>query len=145
MNTNHLKVMLKLDEGPGPMINGRHMMYKDSVDLWTVGFGRNIQERGLSPEEAEFLLDNDIIDAIKECHSFDWFNNLDDVRQTVVVDMVYNMGLPRFSGFKKTIKLISDHRFEEAASEMMDSKWARQVGVRAVRLSQMMSSGEYNV
>ena len=68
----------------------------------------------------------------------------DEVRRTIVVDMVYKLGLPRLKCFVKTITLITENRFEEAASEMMDSKWARQTGVRAVRLSQMMSTGNYN-
>jgi len=137
-----LKELLKIHEGTGPMKKGRHQMYQDSEDIWTIGYGRNIQERGLSTAEADFLLDNDIADSIRDCHKFDWYGALDEARQLVVTDMVFNMGLGRFMGFRKTIDFIERGLYEKASVEMMDSKWAKQVGPRAVRLSEIMKTGE---
>jgi len=133
--------MVKRDEGTGPMTNGRHRVYKDSEGIDTVGYGRNIEERGLSPDEADYLLENDISEVLKECYLFDWFAGLGEVRQVVVCNMVFNMGLYRFSGFKKTIAYIADKQYVEASVEMLDSKWAKQVGPRATRLSKMMATG----
>ena len=136
MSYNRLKESIKRHEGFS------HTPYKDSVGKTTIGYGRNIQDVGISLDEANILLTNDIkratIDAENAVNGFDL---LDDVRQEVIIDMVFNMGLTRFKGFKKTIKFINEHKFEDAAMEMLDSKWANQVGRRAVKLSQMMSTG----
>ena len=115
--------------------------YKDSVGKLTIGVGRNLDDVGLTEQEALYLLHNDINKAIKDAKVYAWFDPLDDVRKMVVVDMIFNLGLTRFSGFKRTIKHIASRRYKEAAIEMMDSKWARQVGPRAIELSKMMSSG----
>jgi len=68
-------------------------------------------------------------------------SDLDAVRQRVVIDMAFNIGVPRLTGFKKMWAAIHCGDYEEAALEMMDSKWARQVGRRAERLSDMMRKG----
>jgi lysozyme len=121
----------------------------------TIGVGRNLDDKGLSKEEiamlldegisekvAEMLLDNDIADAIKECNQkFPWFDGLNEARTIVVISMVFNMGMPRFLGFRKTIGHIEAGRFGAAADEMLDSRWARQVGRRATELAQMMRDG----
>ena len=127
---NELLDVLKHDEGTGPIKNGNLMMYKDSEDIWTIGYGHNL-ERGISPAIAEAILTEDITDAIKDCYKFDWFPNLTEARQVVICSMIFNMGLTRFNGFKKTITYIEIEQYENAALEMLDSKWAIQVGPRA--------------
>jgi len=121
--------------------------YEDSEGYLTIGVGRLIDERkggGISHEEAMHLLDNDIKTTLGECdRMFDWFDDLDEVRKVVVLNMVFNMGLSNFMGFRKTIYFISASAYESAAKEMLDSKWATQVGRRATHLSGMMESGEY--
>jgi lysozyme len=89
-----------------------------------------------------YLLGNDVKNSIADANTFPWFEDLSDVRQRVVVNMIFNMGLTKFRGFKETIKHIAAGEYSEAAKEMLDSKWARQVGLRAVRLSQMMRTNE---
>lgn len=138
---NELIEMIKRDEGTGPMKNGRFFAYLDSVGLQTIGYGRNIDENGIRPEEAEYMLSNDIAEVIKDAHTFHWYANLDEPRQAVVCNMIFNIGLNRFKGFKKTIEYIKNGDYEEAAIEMLDSKWASQVGVRATRLSNIMKTG----
>jgi lysozyme len=136
-----LKKLLINDEGE---VNHA---YQDSEGYWTIGVGRLIDERkggGITHDEAMYLLDNDIVRVMKECQrELPWFHLLDDARQTVVISMVFNMGMPNFKGFKKTIKYIRDHEFEKASAEMLDSKWASQVGARATRLSEIMKTGKY--
>jgi len=116
--------------------------YLDTEGILTVGVGRNL-ERPISNELAMFMLDEDIESAKKDASNFKWFNEINEVRQTVILDMLFNLGLSRFMGFKKTIEAISAGEYLKASQEMLDSKWARQVGHRAIELAMMMESGEY--
>jgi len=118
-------------------------MYRDSEGIWTVGIGHNLEAHGISEAVCTLIFQEDINVAIEECVKLSWFRDLSDVRQAVVVDMVFNMGLPRFSGFRKTIDFLKNKLYASAALEMLDSKWARQVGNRADRLSRMMETGEW--
>jgi lysozyme len=135
MNMAALKNELIRDEGL------RLKVYKDSEGIETIGVGRNLQ-KGITREEAMYLLGNDVKNSIADANTFPWFEDLSDVRQRVVVNMIFNMGLNKFRGFKQTIKHIAAGEYSEAAKEMLDSKWAGQVGLRAVRLSQMMRTNE---
>jgi lysozyme len=114
-------------------------MYFDSEGVATVGVGRNLEDVGVSYDEAMVMLDNDIKRVLNECwHEFPWFGDLNEARQTVVASMVFNLGLEGFKKFKKLIHAIAFDRFNEAAAEMIDSKWATQVKGRAVELANMM-------
>tara|TARA_R100001510_G_scaffold4048_1_gene3208 strand:+ start:7704 stop:8051 length:348 start_codon:yes stop_codon:yes gene_type:complete len=109
----------------------------------TIGVGRNIEERGLSDDEIDYILNNDVNIATDELvRTFDWYADLDEVRQRVVVDMVFNLGMPRFQQFKKMIQALDEGDYKEASIQMMDSRWASQVGQRSERLRDMMESGE---
>lgn len=132
-----LKDILIRDEGC------RLKPYRDSVGKLTIGVGRNLDDNGISYEEAMILLDHDIEKASQDAESFHWFWGLNEVRQAVVVSMIFNMGLPTFSQFKKTIMCIEMGDYWQAAREMLDSRWAVQVGPRATRLSIMMETGEW--
>ena len=116
--------------------------YKDSVGVLTVGYGHNL-ERPIDEVEAERLLKMDLIQAEADCNSFHWYHALDEVRQGVILNMVFNLGLSRFLGFRKTIGFIENGQYFMAATEMLDSKWANQVGRRAVDLSYMMRTGAW--
>lgn len=117
--------------------------YKCTAGYLTIGVGRNIEERGLSDDEIDYILGNDVDIATSELAStFAWFSGLDDVRMRVVVDMVFNLGMPRFKQFQNMIAAIEAEDWSEAAAQMMDSRWAKQVGQRAERLRDMMETGE---
>ena len=118
----------------------RLKVYLDSEGIETIGVGRNLQ-RGITRDEAMLLLNNDIRYAIQEAMTFPWYENLTEQRKRVIVNMIFNLGLTRFSGFKNTIRYLEMGDYEAASEEMLDSKWARQVGVRATRLSDMMRNG----
>ncbi len=109
----------------------------------TIGVGRNLADRGLDETEIEFLLDNDINDCIAEAQKFRWFEALDPVRQAAVTELVFNLGLTRLSGFKKFLNFMNEHRYTQAAAELLDSKWAQQVKGRAVTISNMVKLGEW--
>lgn len=117
--------------------------YKDSVGKLTIGIGRNLDDKGISIEEAQLLLQNDIIEARYEAHRFPWFLHLNEVRQHVILNMLFNMGTTRLLGFKKMIDAIKNEDYAEAKIQMLDSKWATQVGPRATELADMMETGEY--
>ena len=111
----------------------------------TVGVGRNLEDAGISEAEAMVLLDNDIercrVDAAK---AFPWFKEMGAARQDVVLSMIFNLGLKGFQRFSKAIQAIEAKNYDLAASELMNSHWAAQVGKRAVDLADMMRTGEYS-
>ncbi len=134
MKRSALLTQLEVHEG------FRDKPYKDIEGNLTIGFGRNLDSNPLSYDEALYLLENDIDKAVDALKHYTWYQHLSDVRQRVVVDMVFNLGIAGFARFKKTIGYIEAGKFKEAATEMLDSKWAQQVGVRAKRLSKMMAT-----
>jgi lysozyme len=137
MDKQRLFKQLRLHEGV------EKFPYKCTAGYLTIGVGRNIEERGLLDNEIDFLLDNDIEVVMNEVSvTFDWFFELSEVRQRVVADMIFNLGLPRFKQFKNMIAALEAGDWAEAANQMMDSKWAKQVGKRAERLRDMMETGE---
>lgn len=147
MNHDRLKEMLVQHEGTGPVKNGRLFPYRCSAGKLTIGIGRNIEERGISEAEAEFMLENDINDSVNDCkRMFLNFDLLDDVRQEVLINMMLNMGYNTFSQFKRFIAAIKAGNFNEAAKQMEDSAWYRQVGQkpgqRAYELRMMMLTGK---
>tara|TARA_R110000782_G_scaffold113294_1_gene203301 strand:+ start:361 stop:765 length:405 start_codon:yes stop_codon:yes gene_type:complete len=117
--------------------------YLDSsaVGILTIGYGRNLEDRGITKEEAEMLLLNDLAISTKEGKKFHFYSHLSSARQDVIVEMIFNLGLTRFKKFKKTIKAIENKDFSSAADEMLNSKWAGQVGQRAITLSNKFRAG----
>ena len=138
MKYNREQLIEQLVDHEGLELN----VYKDSLGIETIGIGRNLVDRGITKEEAYYLGNNDIgIVELELVAEFPIVSDLDAVRQRVVIDMAFNIGVPRLTGFKKMWAAIHCGDYEEAALEMMDSKWARQVGRRAERLSDMMRKG----
>jgi len=137
VDRQRLFAQLRLHEGV------EHKPYKCTAGYLTIGVGRNIEERGLSDDEIDYLLTNDVNIVTDELvKSFDWYADLSPVRQRVVVDMVFNLGMPRFKQFKNMIAAIEAGDWMEASNQMMDSRWAKQVGFRASRLAEMMETDE---
>ena len=142
----------------------RLQVYKDSLGIATIGIGRNLEDRGITPEELEwmdipnmdtiyqygiseadamYLAQNDVQIVEEELlRSHPCVENLDAVRQLVLVDMAFNMGVPRLGKFKKMWAAIHENNFDEAAKEMLDSRWANQVKARSTKLAHAMHTGE---
>ncbi|MCG7904624.1 MAG: lysozyme [Candidatus Thiodiazotropha weberae] len=136
-----LMTQLMRDEG-AVKENGRHIVYTDSVGIHTLAYGRNIEEYGLNEEEALMLLRNDITRVIDDlADRLPWFNQLDEVRREVFINMAFNLGITRFMGFKRMLDAAEIGDYEMVPVEMMDSKWARQVGPRAERLARQWATG----
>ena len=135
-----LREMLKRHEGV------KAMAYRCTAGKITVGVGRNIDSDGglgLSDDEIDYLLDNDIIRCIKELQIFPWFSQLAEARQHALIDLCFNIGLPRLMLFQKANAAMAEGDFEKAADEYFDSRWAKQVGNRAIEVCEMIRSGEY--
>jgi lysozyme len=121
--------------------------YKDHLGYVTVGVGRCLDEKvglGLSDDEIDYLLQNDIDRCRKELDTeYEWFDALDSVRQEALINLSFNIGQTRLRGFVKALGHMAAGRYEEAGDEFYDSKWATQVGDRALEVCQMIKSGEY--
>jgi lysozyme len=116
--------------------------YRCPAGKLTIGYGRNIQEVGITKAEAEMLLQNDIQKTINDLNkSIPWYQTLSETRQVVLVDMCFNLGLTEFLKFKNTLYLVKNGDYVSASKAMLQSKWADQVGKRAVELSEMMKMG----
>lgn len=121
----------------------RSKPYKDTVGKWTIGVGRNLDDVGLSDDEIQYLLINDLKRVEVGLDSaLPWWRELDEIRQRVLIDMCFNLGLRGLLGFKNTLENIRTSNWSAASRGMLQSKWAKQVGMRANRLSDMMLTGE---
>jgi len=124
--------------------DGRHFPYICPANKMTIGYGRNIEERGISEDEAEYLLNNDIkLSKAELTKAFPWFNKLAAERQAVLINMHFNIGLARLKGFAKALAAIERGDYKAASLEMLDSKWARLVGNRATELAKQMETGQW--
>ena len=136
MNREQLIQELKRDEGVVLTL------YKCSAGKNTIGVGRNVDDRGITDDESDYLLSNDIDLCIEELRAtFPWFQTLSDTRQRVMVNMCVNLGLSRLMGFRKFLAAMEAGEWETAGVEMLDSKWARQVGPRSTRLRDLVLEG----
>ena len=132
--------MLKRHEGV------RSTVYVCSAGYETIGVGRNISATGLglSEDEIDYLLENDIERVIKELSTeYPWFNSLDDVRKDAMIDISFNLGATRLRGFKRALAAMEVADYKLAAKEFLDSKWSRDVKGRSHELASMIETGEY--
>jgi lysozyme len=140
-------------------------VYQDSLGIDTIGIGRNLEDRGISKEEldymdipsmavvyehgiteadARYLAENDVQIVEEELvRAHPCVDKLDSVRQLVLMDMAFNMGVPRLCKFKNMWNAIHNEDFPNAAKEMLDSRWAIQVKSRATKLANAMHNGEF--
>jgi len=116
--------------------------YKDTVGVLTIGYGYNL-EKGISNAVADLMLEESMEEVYAATKAFTWFKYLSPVRQAVIENMLFNLGWGRFRGFKKFISYMESGDYLLAAEEMLDSKWAGQVGRRAVDLSEMMRTDRW--
>jgi lysozyme len=117
--------------------------YRCTAGRLTIGIGRNLDDVGISQDEALLLLRNDIARALSAVRTeLPWFDRLDNIRQRVLVDMCFNLGIDGLLAFKQTLAAIAGGDYDRAATEMLNSRWAAQVGERARRLARMMRTGK---
>jgi lysozyme len=122
----------------------KYKPFRCTAGKLTIGVGHNIEDNGLTEKVVMLILTDDIADAVQQLNRyFHWFQTMDHVRQDALIDMVFNLGIGTFLSFKKTISALSAGDYDLAAAEMLQSQWAQQVGNRAVELSEMVRTGEY--
>jgi len=143
----------------------RLQVYKDTLGIDTIGIGRNLEDRGITKEEldwmdipnmdaiyeygiteadAMYLAKNDVQIVEEELvRAHPCVDKLDAVRQLVLMDMAFNMGVPRLRKFQKMWNAVHEEKFDIAAKEMLDSRWAVQVKSRSTKLAHAMHHGEF--
>jgi lysozyme len=138
MDLAKLERQLSIDEGR------RALVYTDTVGKITGGIGRNLTDRPFFDDEIALMLKNDIALVQRELDQrLPWWREMTDARQNVLANMCFNLGINRLMGFGKTLTHMRVGEYEAAAVEMLDSKWAKQVGARAVRLAALMREGKF--
>jgi lysozyme len=106
----------------------------------TIGYGRNIEQRGITNEEAEYLLRQDILLCRQEMEAFPWYYGQPPSVRDALVNMCYNLGLPTLLKFKRMLTALEAHDYHTAAEEALNSRWAKQVGKRAREVADMIRS-----
>jgi len=121
----------------------RQFAYHDSKGILTIGFGRNLQAKGLNLDEALYLLSNDVKDAEAEIwKTYPHYSSLDEVRKAVLVEMTFNMGIEKVLGFKNMFAHLEKGDYKAAAQDMLQSEWHKDVGHRAEVWAFVMESGQ---
>jgi lysozyme len=130
-----LTAELKVDEG------FRGKVYKCSAGKLTIGYGWNLEDSELPERIAEMMLSYAVGDKLQSLERLSWWCGLNDARKRAIVNMSFNIGVAGVLKFKKMIAAIEREDFSQAALEMDDSRWSKQVGARADRLILMMNRG----
>ena len=118
----------------------RLTVYDCPAGYKTIGVGRNLEGKGITEEEALYLLENDInyfTDQLRD--NLDWFDDIPEEKQQILVNMAFNLGVAGLMNFKNMLSAVEEGRWSDASTEMLDSKWADQVGTRAIELSGAMA------
>lgn len=121
----------------------RSKVYKCPADKWTIGYGRNVEDVGITEEEAEHLLYNDIARVEAELdRNFPWWVKCPGSVHRGLINMAYNLGISRLSGFKRMIACLQAGDYKGASVAALDSKWADQVGERAIRIAALFAEAK---
>ena len=126
---------IKRHEGFSPTV------YKCTEGYDTIGYGFAIKDLDIDEDVADFILMKKLHTLLQRISvAFPWFQDIDDIAKSVVINMCYQLGLRGFSKFKKTIYLLETNQYQEASIEMLDSLWAKQTRNRAKELSETLRS-----
>lgn len=143
-NETQLIEELRFDEGV------RYVPYRDTKDIPTVGVGHNLQASPLpdgwsyplTDAQVDTLLHADLQNVYGDLNrALPWWTDLNDVRQRVICNMCFNLGINKLMGFKNTLAAMRQGRWADAVNGMLNSAWATQVGARAKRLAGRMEKG----
>lgn len=118
--------------------------YLDTRGKLTIGFGRNLEDDGISKAEANALLNNDIQRVTDDLRlALPWMMGLDPARQGVLVNMAFNLGISGLLECGQFLNYVKLGQFGQAAADMLFTEWAHQVGARASRLAEQMRTGAW--
>lgn len=136
VNYGRMLDQLREDEG------FRSKPYRCTAGKLTIGYGRNLDDVGISKEEANVMLGEDVRGVIRQLnHALPWWSKLTFGRQEALVNMGFNLGVPRLLGFKNMLAALQRGDYAKAADEALDSLWAKQVGDRAKRVAKLIREG----
>lgn len=122
------------------------VVYRDSMQKWTLGYGRLVDVGGgITRQEALYLLQNDISGVQAALSQLPYFSSLNEPRQAVLINMGFQLGISGLLNFKKTLQFIQASDFNSASKEMLNSTWATQTPVRAKELSEQMRTGNWSI
>ncbi len=119
--------------------------YRDSMGKLTIGIGRNLDDDGISDDEALFLLTNDIHRCELQLKSYPWYIFQPPIVQKALINMCFNLGIDKLLGFKNMIAALNDKDYTRASLEALDSKWAIEVGRRAKDIALMIREGNHDI
>lgn len=131
----NLKEWIKYHEG------FRSHPYIDTVGKLTIGYGRNLQDNGISIQEANVLFENDFQRCLEELIKYPWYSEQPENIKNALMNMCFNLGINRLLEFKRMIAAIEKKEYTNAALEALNSKWAAQVGERAKDIALMIRQG----
>lgn len=117
--------------------------YKDTTGHYSIGYGRNLINEGISRDEAEFMLGNDIQLCLRTVKAQPFWDNIkdNDARIRAFVEILFNLGLGGLSYFRRALEAAERNDWDTCANELLDSLWHAQVGKRAEVLAQMVKTG----
>lgn len=143
MNNND-ELIKRIKRGEGLKLT----LYKDSLGYATIGWGRLLDPRKgghINTDEAELMLANDIQDCKSDLCGLSWYAIQDEVRQGVLIELVFNMGMSNLLQFKQMIAALKIKDYKTATSELLDSKWATQIQSSRVQdICSRLKTGLYN-
>lgn len=117
--------------------------YKCPAGRLTIGYGRNLEDKGLSVSECEHLLANDIYECEADLRRFPYWARLNDRQKAGLLNLRYNVGGAGYRSFKRMNAALEAENFEQAAAEVIQSKYAEQVGRRAQDIADLLQMDDY--
>ena len=118
-------------------------LYKCTAGKLTIGYGYNIEDKGLPEDICNTLLVREIVSVVHGLReNLDWYEELDDVRKKALISMAYQLGLSGLLGFKKMLKALKEKNYELAYVEALDSRWAKQTPKRAHSVAMVLRTGD---
>jgi len=115
--------------------------YQDSEGIWTIGYGTNLQVLEITKELASQWMLKKLEENAAEVDAIEGISHISSARRDILIEMAYNLGIKGLRKFRNTLNFIRASAYEKAAAEMLDSKWATQVGIRADHLAERMRLG----
>lgn len=136
MDMKRLIDQLSIDEGR------KARLYTCTAGKLTIGVGRNLTDRALFEDEIDLMLKNDIKLCERQLdENLPWWRKMTDERQHALINLCFNLGIAGLLQFKNSLALLKAGKYDEAAAAFMNSKWAKQVGQRAVRVTNQIRNG----
>lgn len=140
MNVAKMRALLERNEGR------RAKMYRDTKGIETIGIGHNLRDRPISNRAIDVIFEDDLNDHMAELFAaFPWAIDLDEARQAALIDLAFNLGIPKLRQFKNTLAAFKAGVYEAAALGLEQSLWFAQVGQRGPRIVAMVRSGVWPV